>query len=167
MRTFKTIIGCVCVMVSCSIILSTAGCKAHSALEKTTHDTVKVERVVTYRDTVFKSTPVAVETYVSIPCPDFKMKPITKQNQHAKLTVKQVGQILGFECMCDTVAIKAQVREVVEKEYRSHQEFEQKTIEVKYVPGWVKFFGWSGAAFWLLVLIAVVLFIYKPFKIKF
>lgn len=155
---------CVSMMLTCSSIISTAGCKSHPALERTIHDTVRVDRTVTVRDTVLKTEPVTVTSYLSIPCPDMVVTPIVKQQKHAKLTIKQVGQILGVECLCDTASIKAQLRDTYEKEYHARWMEQTKTVtkETKYIPWWAKFLLWSGVLFWIIIIIVLI----KKFYLK-
>lgn len=166
MKLLKIILVCVSVVMSCSIILSTAGCKSQSALGITIHDTLKVEKTIVVRDTVFKTIPTAVKTTLYIPCPEFKKKFKTSLNQfkNVKQRATMVGDSLQINCLCDTLAIKAQLINTYEKTYRSKIEATKETVRIKYVPDWVKFFAWCGAAFWLIVLIKSILKFYNPFK---
>jgi hypothetical protein len=162
MKLLKILLVCVSTMMSCSIIFSTAGCKSQSAIERTVQDTVRVERKVTLRDTVFKTNSVTIRDSINIPCPDMIVKPIVRQKDNARLTVKQVGQILGIECVCDTIKIKAKLKDTYEKEYHSRwmQEVKTQTKKERYVPGWITFLAWSGGAFWALLIIYLIKKIY-------
>lgn len=157
---FKVILVCVPAVMFCSITLLTAGCKSQSALERTVTDTLRIEKKVTVRDTILKTTPVTATSSLTIPCPDVVVKPQVIRKGPVKLTVKQVGQILGFECLCDTQYIKAALRDTYEKQYHSKTDYQVKTEYKKYIPGYVKFFAWSGVALWLLVIIRLLIKIY-------
>lgn len=151
-------------MVSCSAILSTVGCKSQSTLERTIHDTLRIEKTVTLRDTVFKTDSAAVRTALSVPCPDFKtdFKPVSKTVKNAKLTTELVSDSLVINCKCDTLAIVAQIRDTKEKQYHSRSEKETKKAKPeKYIPGYVQFLAWSGGVFWVLLLLGIY---YKHFK---
>lgn len=144
------------IMVTCSTIISTAGCRSlRPALE--IHDTTIVERTITIHDTVFKTAPASVRTTLAVPCPDqFKkdFKPSSNRNKNATVKTSMVGDSLQIDCECDTIAIRAQLKNIYEKTDHNRTEVATRTVENN-VPGFVKFLAWSGGIFWVLILIAV------------
>lgn len=165
MKALFKILVCVTTAVYCSIALSTASCKPQLAIERTSHDTVWKERTVVYHDTVYKTTPLAVKTTVYVPCPEQMkktFKPGLNQNGNAKQSTRLKGDSLVIECLCDTAFIKARLKDTYEKEYRSSHTDEKEKVPVRYVPGIVSFFAWSGGLFWLLLAI----FLFKKFYLK-
>ena len=136
------------------------------------------EKEVYIRDTVFVTNASSVSTSLPITDPHFKsaFKALSKTFKNATVSAKIVGDSLQIDCKCDTLFIKAQLRDTYEKEYHSRQrdsllnefratsEKENKTILEKHVPGWVKFFAWSGGALWLGVLLSVIFTLIHVFK---
>ncbi len=140
-------------MVTCSTILSTAGCRSlRPAQERIVHDTVKVERTITIRDTVLKAAPASVSVAVNAPCPELKNLSVDRTHKHARLTLRMDGDSLKANCLCDTNAIRAQLINTHEKQSRSRTETLTRTVREKYVPWWVKFLAWSGGIMWPLIL---------------
>lgn len=165
MRVFKNILFCLAVMVTCSIILSTAGCRVlRPANERIVHDTVQVEKVIVKRDTVLKAGPASVSVAVHVPCPDQDFKPVERLFKHAKLTLRKEGDSLKADCFCDTNAIKAQLVNTYEKKNQSRTETSTRTVRERYVPGPIIFLAWSGALFWGIVIVAVTYIITKKLR---
>ncbi len=125
------------------------------------HDTVLKDRVVIIHDTVFKTPATSVKAKVALS--DLKkddFKPVLKAFKNAKLHVTKNADSLTIDCLCDTVKIKAQLRETIINEYRSkHELIKQGPVEIKYVPKWIQFFAYVGGAF-LIAIIALLIFNY-------
>ena len=171
MKLLKFICVCVCTMVTCSTILSTAGCKSHPALERIVRDTVRLTKTVYIHDTVFKTPAASVNAATRIKDPQVKKeltrdlkKPLSKSFKNATATAKMKGDSLIVNCKCDTLAIKAKLKETFEQEYHSNTETDKDTVQVKYVPGIVKFFAWCGGLFWALLIGFSAYKIYKLIK---
>lgn len=164
MKTFKTILLCLVVMVTCSTILSTAGCRSlRPAHESIISDSTKIEKSVTPRDTTFKTptATVTVAVHVSTPCPELKNLNVDVTKDHARLTVKMDGDTLKAKCHCDTLAIRATLYDTFEKHSRVTASKTTKTVTVEVVPNAVKFFAWSGGVFWFIILMTGLYFIAK------
>ncbi len=159
MKAIKAILVCVPAAAFLAALL-TAGCKSQPALERTRTDTVRVERLIQVRDTFLKTEPVRVTSYISLPCPESSALPLSLQNKHAKLTIKQAGQILDIDCLCDTATIRAQLFDHIDRVRHSKIDYQVKTEFKEYIAGYVKLFAWSGAAAWLLVLVRFIIKIY-------
>ena len=141
------------------------GCKTvKSSTETTTTitDTVYKDRLVIVRDTVLKTDPAKVKA--AIPAEAFKgdLKPTKKQHKNAKLDIHKKGDTVYIECECDTLAIKAQLRDVYEKEYRARSELTKSdTLEKQELTPLQKFMVSCGYLFWIIAIIGTIYFITK------
>lgn len=130
------------------------------------HDTVLKDKIVIVHDTVLKTPATSVKAKVALS--DLKkddFKPVLKAFKNAKLHVTKDADSLTIDCLCDTVKIKAQLRETIINEYRSkHELIKQAPVETKYIPKWVSFFAWLGALFSLIILTTVIINVYKKIK---
>lgn len=158
MQAFKKIAICIGVLVTCSTIFSTAGCRLlRPAPEKIVHDNVTNTITRTERDTVLVTKKATVTMTVQLPCPEAgkTFDPLIKKNVNALLKLAVIGNTLTADCECDTVALKAKLYDTFQKSSHIRTETSTRTVEVKYVPGWVKFLAWSGGIFWPLFLLGV------------
>lgn len=153
MKKFSNLIAVLSISV---MLLSLAtSCKAPAQIVQVQHDSIYVTRTITVRDTFFK-TPAA-QVSITIPVDSFKkdLKPVSKQNQNARITISKKGNVITADCTCDTLAIKAQLISEVQNTFHSQSDIRTEIKEVKYIPGWVKFLAWSGAIFWIALLVFV------------
>lgn len=123
--------------------------------ETVIYDTVRVDNQVVIRDTIIKSVRATVTDTFEVPCPEMNLN-ISRQSGHAKLRVNITGGQGSAECICDSTEIRAQIRDHYEKIYHARGEKKTRIITKKYVPKWIKFLAWSGAIFYLLLLIIII-----------
>lgn len=171
MKVFKKIVIGLFVLVTCSTILSTAGCRSlRPAQERIVNDSTSTTTTTKERDTTFKtpSSRATLTVEVKVPCPDQEPvmvieRKVQKKQGNAILNLAVKGTSVTADCFCDTLAIKAKIRDTYQKSSHVKRETNTRTVEVKYVPGWVNFLAWSGGLFWPLFLLGVYI---KHFKQK-
>lgn len=142
-----------------------AGCKTVKKTSETTTvitDTVFKDRTVTIRDTIIKTEPA--KTTVAMPSGDFKgdLKPIQKQFKNANLNIHKKNDTIYIECECDTIAIKARIRDVYEKEYRARSNLTTVSkFEKQELTRLQKFMISCGCLFWIVAIIGTIYLISK------
>lgn len=123
-------------------------------------DTIYKDRTVTVRDTVFKTAPAKATAAIATTDLNGLKTPIKKQSNNAKITIKTVHDTVYFECLCDTIAIKAQLRDVFEKEYRARSTLTTET-QKRELSAFKKFMVSCGYLFWIFAVIGTIYFIKK------
>src|SRR5690606_36562952 len=149
-------------MMTCSVILSTSGCRVlcpprEVVTEK--HDTVFVEKRVVERDTVIRTKRATVTTTVFVPCPHDHtgsrqtFPPVIQKHENATLRLWMDAKgVLHAECNCDEVAINAKLRDYYEREYRAKTKTETITVKEQYIPGIIWVLAWIGGVASIVVL---------------
>lgn len=146
-----------------------AGCKimqpAH--INTAVYDSVSMEVQEVVRDTTISVPYEGLSDTIYLPCPDTvqnKFKPVLKQSEsgRTKLAVKQSGNKMVVNCECDSVAIRAQLKNTYERVYKEKLQQNTETKKVQYIPYWAKFLVVSGVILWIILLIAFILKFLKP-----
>lgn len=132
-----------------AVILTGCGTQKPAAF-KTVHDTAVVERIVNYRDTVFKTPPA--QASASAPCNQLSETPkISKSgNATVSLSKDKQGNVVA-DCHCDTLAIKAKIKSELQKETKTTVITETQIQKEKYTPFLVKVLAWIGGIFTALI----------------
>lgn len=72
--------------------------------------------------------------------------------------VKISGNILSANCKCDSAKIHAVLKDRETKVYKRNETvITPPAIEVKYIPGWMWFFGITGMIAWGFILIIIII----------
>ena len=110
-------------------------CQASKPQPPQITDSVVVEKTVVLRDTVFQAPSAATSLSVSMKefSKGFK-KPVSSQKGHATAILSQVGDRVRVDCLCDSVAIRAQLRDQYEQ--RLHKQTITQTPEQSYYTPW-------------------------------
>ena len=120
-------------------------------------DTVSIEKIVTYRDTVFVTEKSEVSATFKPDLISVEM-PIKKENKNVTLTIsKSKDGAISADCKCDSVKVAAKLKNSLEKIGHSQSVIKTETTikEVKYTPLWAKILSAIGALFILLLLIEI------------
>jgi hypothetical protein len=76
--------------------------------------------------------------------------------------IRLKDNVLTAGCKCDSVLIYAMLRQrEVTVDRDSKQQITPPPIEVKYIPGWMWFFGITGMLFWAIILIWLLVKYFK------
>ncbi len=136
---------------------------------------VEVERVVTKTDTIVTIAPDSASIKALLECDSVgnvlirELQEVQGKNVSLALQLKnsQKGKpttTIAVDCKQDSLEKVIELKDETIKELSNNKQTE--TIEVKYIPSFVKWLAWIGAASILLVLIAIALFVYKKFVLK-
>ena len=163
----RVIVAAICV----AIMLAMFGCKAPQPIMQ--EKIVEVERVVTKTDTIVTILPDSASIKALLEC-DSAGNVLIKELQEAQgknvslaLALKNLKgkpATLSVDCKQDSLEKVIALKDETIKEMSNNKQVE--TIEVKYIPAFVKVFAWIGGGACLLVLIAIALWVYKKFFLK-
>lgn len=142
-------------LILVAAVFSSCGRKIYKPVEVYKTDSVVVHNTIVERDTVIVAPSDGVQT--EIPLADIRhgMKPVQKQSKQAKVGVKVSNNRLKIDCECDTVAIKAQLKDQIQSKERTITKTEIQ--QVRYVPWYYK----VAAVLGLLWLINVAFYLIK------
>lgn len=144
-----------------SALFLVGGCRPLVTTKETkVTDTVYKDRTVTVRDTVFKTAPAKATATIATKDLNGLKTPVKSKSDNANLTIKTVHDTVYIECLCDTIAIKAQLRHVFEKEYRARSTLEVQNIK-RELSAFKKFMVSCGYLFWIFAVIGTIYFIKK------
>ncbi|MBD3748514.1 MAG: hypothetical protein IE931_03365 [Sphingobacteriales bacterium] len=142
-------------------LLAIASCKCKQPVITQQKVTDTVTKTIVIRDTVLIA-PKA-QTQIKIPVKALatgKGFNQTSKSGQANLNIKRENDNLVIDCLCDTLAIKAQLRN--EFEQRNHKEvLYQPPVEVKYTPLFTKILAWIGGIFLTLIAGATIYWLIK------
>lgn len=153
------------------MLLVSVACKAPlQPPTQVVHDSIYVEKTttVTLHDTVFKTNPSQVT--IMYPCDSGlkpNLKPVEKAFKNAKLKVERQGRFLKIDCNCDTLAIKAQLKTIIEKEVTARDKLRSEIIEKQIltpIPKVIIILAWIGGLSLLLIVIYISYKIFYPQK---
>ena len=163
----RVIVAAICV----AIMLAMFGCKAPQPIMQ--EKIVEVERVVTKTDTIVTILPDSASIKALLEC-DSAGNVLIKELQEAQgknvslaLALKNLKgkpATLSVDCKQDSLEKVIALKDETIKEMSNNKQVE--TIEVKYIPAFVKVMAWVGGGACLLVLIAIALWVYKKFFLK-
>ncbi len=140
------------------ILFSVASCCSRKPISasKTIHDTIRVSEFVKVRDTVFVTKP----TGTSIDIPVSKIteikNPIISKKDNSTLTVRREKDTVFIDCDCDSIKLKAQIRDKIINKDRIRSEVELREVPVKFIPWYIKILAWIGGIF-IVVIIGVMI----------
>lgn len=169
LKLFYYSVGALCCRIGLLVFVASflllTGCKTVKTSKDTETlitDTIYKDREVIVRDTVFVTEPAKVKAAVPAKAFEGNLNPIKKQFKNANLDIHKKGDTVYIECACDTIAIKAQLREVFEKEYRARSELtKSNTLEKQEQSRFEKFMVSCGYLFWIIAIIGTIYFITK------
>jgi hypothetical protein len=134
-------------------------CKQASVIQNSVTDTLT--KTIIMRDTVLIA-PQA-QTQIKIPVKDFatgKAFNKTQKSEQANLSAIKENDTLIVNCLCDTVAIKAQLRNEFQQRYHKEVIY-QPPIRVKYTPWHTKILACAGGIFLTLLAGATIYWLIK------
>ena len=146
------------------------GCKTPQPVVQTEVKKVVVEREV--RDTIVTIAPDSASIKALLEC-DSAGNVLIKELQEAQgknvalqaqLKNTNKGTAIVIDCKQDSLEKVIALKDETIKELSNNKQVE--TVEVKYIPAFVKVFAWIGGGAILLVLIAIVLWVYRKFFLK-
>jgi hypothetical protein len=133
------------------------GCRTRNpaAIYHTLYDTITKEKIISYRDTVFKTEKVQVT--ITTPCDSITEQPQKKKDKNATLSLSKDKQgKLVADCQCDTIALKAKIKSELQKESQKSHKKEVEIKEVEYTPLLTKVLAWIGTAFIGCILVTLI-----------
>ena len=145
-------------------------CKTPQPIVQTEVKEVIVEREV--RDTIVTIAPDSASIKALLEC-DSAGNVLIKELQEAQgknvalqaqLKNTNKGTAIVIDCKQDSLEKVIALKDETIKELSNNKQVE--TVEVKYIPAFVKVFAWIGGGAILLVLIAIVLWVYRKFFLK-
>ena len=167
-ETFATI-GIAAIIVAV-LIGALSSCRTPQPIVQTEVKEVVVEREV--RDTIVTIAPDSASIKALLEC-DSAGNVLVKELQEtqgknvalqAKLKQTNKGTALVVDCKTDSLERVIALQN--EKISELNNNMQTETIEVKYIPSFVKWLAWIGAGAILLVVLWVVLKVYKKFVLK-
>jgi len=131
-------------------------------------DSVKVTVLDHVRDTVIRIASDSSWIQYLVECDSSRRATITelmhyKQGQRAQLPqVSLHNNVLTADCHCDSARIHAILKDrekIVDN--RSSETITPPPVEVKYIPGWMWFFGITGMISWGAIVVLVIFALLK------
>lgn len=163
----QTIVAAVCVAM---LVWMLQSCRTPQPIVQ--EKIVEVERVVTNTDTLVRTEPDSASIQALLVC-DSVGNVLIKQLEEeqgknvalqAKLKQTNKGTALVVDCKADSLQVL--VDKYKEELIQASKNLQEKTIEVKYIPSFVKWFAWIGGAAVLYVLLRIAFWVYKKFFLK-
>jgi hypothetical protein len=144
-----------------SVVFMLACRSTAPSVETSQRDSVAVQEHVTYLDTSFYSEPDSASlTLTADQLYSIAQSPFTfsKKSKHAtvKVSMNEDGGITA-SANCDSVEHQLRLAQKEITKYHLHQEREVKVVKETFVPGFVKFFAWSGGAAFLLGILFLII----------
>ena len=163
----QTIVAAVCVAM---LVWMLQSCKTPQPVVQTEVKEVVIEREV--RDTIVTIAPDSASIKALLEC-DSAGNVLVKELQEAQgknvalqAELKQTnkGTALVVDCKTDSLERVIALQNEKISELKNNKQTE--TIEVKYIPSFVKWLAWVGAGAILLMVLWVVLKVYRKFVLK-
>ena len=166
----RVIVAAIC--VAC-LVWMPQSCRTPQPIVQTEVKEVLVERTIT--DTIVTIAPDSASIKALLECDSAgnvlikELQEIQGKNVSLALALKnsQKGKPIGtlsVDCKQDSLEKVIALKDETIKELSNNKQVE--TIEVKYIPEVVKWFAWIGAAFLVLYLVKIALWVYKTFFLK-
>ena len=165
------IIQIIIVVVLTTMALIVFGCRTPQLIVQTEVKEVLVERTIT--DTIVTIAPDSASIKALLECDSAgnvlikELEEVQGKNVSLALALKNLKgkpATLSVDCKQDSLEKVIALKDETIKELSNNKQTE--TIEVKYIPAFVKVFAWIGGGACLLVLIAIVLWVYRKFFLK-
>lgn len=172
MKTFNTI-GVLFVIMLTTSCITPERCARFYPPQITRIDSVKVTVKERVRDTVFEVSADSSWLKAWIECDSAGRASIREligyrsglRAQTPRVSLR--GNILTADCNCDSIAIHAILKDrekVVD--HQSAVSITPPAVQVKFIPGWMWFFGITGMISWAgMVIMAIYFFIKSKFKL--
>ena len=163
----RTIVAAICVIM---LVWMLQGCKTPQPIVQTEVKEVVVEREV--RDTIVTIAPDSASIKALLEC-DSAGNVLIKELQEAQgknvslqaqLQNTNKGTAIVIDCKQDSLERVIALQNEKISELNNNKQTE--TIEVKYIPSFVKWLAWIGAGAILLAVLWVVLKVYRKFVLK-
>ena len=166
----QAIVAAVCVAM---LVLMLQACRTPQPIVQTEVKEVLVERTIT--DTIVTIAPDSASIKALLECDSAgnvlikELEEVQGKNVSLALALKNSNKgkpigTLSVDCKQDSLQIL--VDKYKEELIQASKNLQEKTIEVKYIPSFVKWLAWIGAASVLYVLVRIVLWVYKKFFLK-
>lgn len=165
------IIQVIIVVVLIAIELIVFGCRTPQPIVQTEVKEVLVERTIT--DTIVTIAPDSASIKALLEC-DSAGNVLIRELQEAQgknvslaLALKNAKgkpATLAIDCQQDSLEKVIELKDETIKELSNNKQVE--TVEVKYIPEVVKWFAWIGAAFVVLYLVKICLWVYRKWILK-
>ena len=163
----QAIVASVCVVM---LVWMLQACRTPQPIVQTDTKEVLIERLVT--DTIVTIAPDSASIRAYLECDSAgnvlikELEEVQGKNVSLALQLKnsQKGKpttTIAVDCKQDSLEKVIALKDETIKELSNNKQTE--TIEVKYIPAFVKVFAWIGGGACLLMLIAIALFVYKKF----
>jgi hypothetical protein len=143
---------------------------------------VEVEKIVTERDTIVTTRPDSASIHALLVCDSLgnvlirelaeeqgknvalEMRLFKANNRTQSAATPQVVTAIEIDCKADSLQVLVDKYRAELLDKRAEKVTE--TIEVKYIPSFVKWLAWVGAGAILYVILRFALWIYKKFHLK-
>ena len=165
----RVIVAAICVAM---LVWMLQACRTPQPIVQTEVKEVLVERTIT--DTIVTIAPDSASIRALLECDSAgnvlikELEEVQGKNVSLALALKnsQKGKpaTLAIDCKQDSLEKVIALKDETIKELTNNKQVE--TIEVKYIPDFVKWLAWIGAATVLYVLLRVALWVYKKFHLK-
>ena len=131
------------------ICLAGCGCPkpvVAGATQTVVRDTVFVEKTVRIRDTILKIEPREVR--VEVPVKDVVVRqahqPLIQHQDKVRVVVQTIRDTLRITATCDSLAIRAQLREEWSREVQAKETVKTVVHQERYTPFVTKLLAWVG-----------------------
>ena len=166
------ILRAIAVAICIAMMVWMCSCRTPQPIVQTEVKEVLVERVVT--DTIVTIAPDSASIKALLECDSAgnvlirELEEVQGKNVSLALALKNSKKgksaTLAVDCKQDSLEKVIALKDETIKELSNNKQVE--TIEVKYIPEVVKWFAWIGAAFLVLYLVKIALWVYKTFFLK-
>lgn len=154
-------------------VLMIQSCKSPQPIVQTEVKEVLVERTIT--DTIVTIAPDSASIKAFLECDSAgnvlikELEEVQGKNVSLALALKnsQKGNpttTIAVNCKQDSLQIL--VDKYKKELIQASKNLQEKTIEVKYIPSFVKWLAWIGAASILIAILAIALWVYRKFFLK-
>ena len=155
-------------------VLMIQSCKSPQPIVQTEVKEVLVERTIT--DTIVTIAPDSASIKALLECDSAgnvlikELEEVQGKNVSLALELKNsqknkpTATMIVIDCKQDSLQIL--VEKYKEELIQASKNLQEKTIEVKYIPSFVKWLAWIGAASILLAILSIALWVYKKFFLK-
>jgi hypothetical protein len=176
---FVTIIRIIAAAILVAIAICMFGCKTTQPIVQ--EKIVEVEKIVTERDTIVTTRPDSASIHALLVCDSLgnvlirelaeeqgknvalEMR-LFNANNRTQSATPQVVTAIEIDCKADSLQVLVDKYRAELLDKRAEKVTE--TIEVKYIPSFVKWLAWVGAGAILYVILRFALWIYKKFHLK-
>ena len=163
----RAIVAAFCVAMPVWMLQS---CRTPQPIVQTEFKEVIVEREV--RDTIVTIQPDSASIKALLECDSAgnvlvkELQEVQGKNVALQAKLKQTNKGTALVVDCKTDSLERVIALQNEKISELNNNKQTETIEVKYIPAFVKVMAWIGGALTLLLLIWVVLKVYRRFVLK-